>query len=361
MFSLVTFARWPLKIGEIQEAVAILRSGGGRLNDSQKPFLPALFELFSPLIEVLEVQQEHGSDGIEDSESKPPSERHETDDSLSKTCRLFHSTLFDFLQRHADLLYEEGKEAENSKRNENRPEFRVCQLRIADACLLYLSQVTYSRPLRRSDDIWVDMNNVPVSEHYFLTYSAKNWDKHLDLVAPDGSDFVNPSYYTSDNAFVAVERRFRASVLKFLTSPNFQTCLQVQSLWVDGTFCPYRAPDSNALHIRRNLPRWTGYNKDYHSFWWEWSRFLGFENYLDVRDLLKPYKGELDRCWWRALDPDNFLSNLESRYRCFQFKSITEKEETKGRTDLHIVLATPDSVKILWLTYVISPASCVPT
>lgn len=388
----MTFSRWPLTVREIQEAVAVLRSGPGHLNDSQKPFLPDLFELFSPLIEVqhdnadsdsiedfvknapfpplIEVKHDNAdSDSTEEFvQSGPPVECDQHDDPLQKTCRLFHSTLFDFLQRHADLFYEEGKLPEINQRNESL-EFRTCQLRIGEACLLYLSQTKYSQLLRRQEDIWVDADDHTVSEHYFLTYSAKNWDKHLDLVAPDGSDFVCPSYEGVENAIVAVERRFRTRVLDFLNSSNYQTCLQILSIWDGATFI---------LH-RRALPRWIGYSKDYRRFWMEWNQFLGYPTFNSIKDCLKSvgarptmlidyswwaaidsdnpklYTGEIDRCWWASLGSDNFLSTLKSRYRCFHFQRMSQSEDSDTETTddfiLHATVVTHDGVKTLWLRY----------
>ncbi|TFY50864.1 hypothetical protein EVJ58_g10856 [Rhodofomes roseus] len=220
VFSLVAFARRPLRVGEIQEAIAILNSEYGCLDHSQKPFLRTLLELFSPLIEC-----------YDDGPSDPPLNNDDHD--LQKTCRLFHSTLSNFLRRHADILCDEVDEEATDRSHTN---FRVCPLRIADTCLLYLSQDRYSRLLRRRDgDTWIDTENQCVSEHRFLAYSAKNWDKHLDLVAPDGGRLNLPSVETAANAIITILEQFRTRVETFVNSTNFQTCMQ--TLEIDAAAC----------------------------------------------------------------------------------------------------------------------------
>ncbi|KAH9910657.1 uncharacterized protein B0H18DRAFT_1176611 [Fomitopsis serialis] len=274
VFSLVTFARRPLKIGEIQEAIAVLNSRAGHLDDSHKPFLPTLLELLSPLIEV---QPEHTVDNHDSTDSLTSDQGNE----LQKTCRLFHSTLFDFLNRHAELLCGDI-DSEESQHGHTVTGFCVCPLRIADACLLYLAQTRYSWLLRRQDNTWVDAENQHVSAHHFLTYSAKNWDKHLDLVSPNSNDFNFPPVGAITGAVSRITAQFRIHVENFLSSSNFQTCIQVQSLWIDGAFSPYEVSgdEDHLLWVRRSLPHWIGAISGkyrayyYHRFWWDWFPFL---------------------------------------------------------------------------------------
>lgn len=51
-------------------------------------------------------------------------------------------------------------------------------------------------------------------EHHLLSYAAKYWDKHLDDVP--------------------FSQEMSDKVERFITSPHFQTCLQVQSLFIEG-------------------------------------------------------------------------------------------------------------------------------
>ena len=288
-----------------------------------------------------------------------PTARIDTDAlTLAKTCRLYHSTLFDFLRRHADILCEDGDdEAGKPTNEEQRPMFQVCPLRIADACLRYLTQDRYSRLLRQQGDTWIDANGQSVSEHLFLTYSAKNWDKHLDLVAPNGIEVSFSSLKIATGAFIAVAVRFNERVQAFLASPNFQTCIQIQSLWIIGAFSPYtwRNSTDGRVWVRRTLPRWIvedKYCRDYHRFWWDWQLFLSCAGCDDPLCAFRQYIGEVDRCWWGALGSDNFLSKMESRYRSFRFEAPQDDSAeagANGQCFFQTALATPEGVTVLRL------------
>ena len=51
-------------------------------------------------------------------------------------------------------------------------------------------------------------------EHHLLSYAAKYWDKHLDDIA--------------------FSQEMSEKVESFIISPYFRTCLQVQSLFIEG-------------------------------------------------------------------------------------------------------------------------------
>ncbi|TBU34343.1 hypothetical protein BD311DRAFT_351384 [Dichomitus squalens] len=354
VFSLVTFARRPLRIEEVREAVAMLHSSRGHLEDTQKPFAQALLELFPPLIEV----QDDRTDSSDVRSDATATSTEAGPRTLAKTCRLFHSTLFDYLRRHADIFCEDEDDDEG-ERDKQRPSFRVCPLRIADACLRYLAQDRYSRLLWQHEGTWVDMDRQSVAEHTFLTYSAKNWDKHLDLVAPNGVDLpFSQSFKMATGALFRVASAFRTRVQAFLSSSNFQTCIQIQNLWIDGAFSPYAWRNSNdgRVWVRRNLPRWTvedKYCRDYHRFWWDWHLFLSCSGCDDPSCAFRLCIGEVDRCWWGALGPDNFLSKMKSRYQSFRFQAQDCGEARKsGQCFFQTALATHDAVKVLRLASV---------
>lgn len=162
---------------------------------------------------------------------------------------------------------------------------------------------------------WVTASGEDLTDHHFLTYSAKYWDKHLDEVSETPQ----------------LLRR----VEKFLTSPNFQTTLQIQSLYVEAHFGLYTVQGHvrNHKYTKRVFPRWFSENKakknndflgNYRSFISEWQSFLDCGTCVDdccyhvhcVR-----YGGELDRCLWKALGPGNFLSSNRERYYSFMLSS----------------------------------------
>ena len=85
---------------------------------------------------------------------------------------------------------------------------------LANVCLNYLSQPRYSRLLRKSAETFIDSGNEDIMDHHLLSYAAKYWDRHLDDI-PSSQEMSD-------------------KVESFINSPNFRTCLQVQSLSIEG-------------------------------------------------------------------------------------------------------------------------------
>jgi hypothetical protein len=257
------------------------------LNFAEMPYPQALDKLFAPLVEV----------------------SSDCDVGDNRICRLYHSAVLDFLCKNTQVLS-----------NSQTPGLEIGPKVIADACLLYLFQPRYSRLLTKSLDSgqWFDLNNHPVAEQQFLTYSAKYWDKHLDR-------------FQGARPLRVDSKDFQDRVMKFLKSLNFQTCLQVQSLWVAAHFGTFTVK-SNSGFYKRVLPDWlrlaseiTDWNMSYYAFWNEWKRFLDCGTSNRLNPILDPCKGEIDRCWWAALGRENFLSKMNSRY-------ITFRLETEGES-----------------------------
>ncbi|KAJ6601324.1 hypothetical protein DFH09DRAFT_560440 [Mycena vulgaris] len=278
IFALVAFARRPLRMRELREAVGLLQSPNPRsLDPGDMPFPSSLRTLLPPLIEM----QEEGCT--------------DPDDFI---CRLFHSTLRDFLSKNPTIL----------QRNDPAAGLLVNPDVIATACLLYLAQARYARPLKKHGARWVDAAGASVDRHQFHPYAAKYWDKHLDAATP------------SD----ALENR----VASFITSSNFQTCIQVQSLWVDAQFGVFRQVNRDRIFLRRMFPAWfvagslAGMKlwRDFRVFLHEWKYFLHCPRFGDPDSVTLPYTGELDRCWWPALGPHNFLSKFKCKYTTFRFQ-----------------------------------------
>jgi hypothetical protein len=282
---------------ELKDAVVgLLQSENSQLLKRDAiPFDHSLRELFAPLIEV----QEFCAD----------------DD---PTCRLFHSTVQRFLLRNPEILAK------------NHP---ITPRIIANACLGYLSQSRYTQLLTRSNTGWVTTRHESVDEHHFLLYAAKYWDKHMDDVP--GCE------------------EMRKRVLSFVTSLNFQTCIQVQSLWVDGKFEVFelRGDSRGSAYRLRVFPLWFVRHawdlwKDYRRFVHDWGHFLSCENGSIPGEQMPLYIGEVDRCWWAALGPQNFLSRLQGRYTTFM---LQVSEDTQNVRRYEGVNATGDEFKILRL------------
>lgn len=193
---------------------------------------------------------------------------------------------------------------------------------IATTCLHYLYQSRYSMLLTRKTEGWVDKTGQPVNEHHFLGYSAKYWDKHLDIISNSARD------------------ELFNQVVTFITSPNFPTCIQVQSLWVDAQFhvFTYVNQTGNETYLRRVFPIWLSMGSEegralwiaYRHFLHEWKFFLSCRNCDDENGVIGLCAGELDRCWWSALGPQNFLSRVNGRYTSFRFQA-SDSYTNKGK------------------------------
>ncbi|KAJ6543109.1 hypothetical protein B0H19DRAFT_957631, partial [Mycena capillaripes] len=286
VFALVAFARRPLRMRELCEAVGLLQSKNPRsLNRADMPFGSRLRKLLPPFIET----------------------RQDTADPDDCTCTLSHSTVLHFILHNPDVL-------QNGLQNP-AVDLAITPDVIANACLLYLSQTRYSRLLRKRDTgKWVDASGESIDRHHFLLYSAKYWDKGLDLI-------TRPSKDLDDR------------VSSFIASSNFETLVQVQSLWVDAQFQVFRLVGGNEKRtfLRRMFPLWltrgdiTGSDgmklwRDFRGFLHEWKYLLACYRCEDPDCLTSPYTGELDRCWWPALGPQSFLSKLKCRYTTFTFR-----------------------------------------
>jgi hypothetical protein len=293
LFALIVFARRPLRLLELQEAIWCLNSkSSGYLNPEDKPFLKQLHEVSQPLIEMTRVAAPQAVDGQEE-----------------YTCRLFHSTLRDFLMEHPNILCEAG---------DPLIDLHICPRVAVDACLFYLCQTRYAKLLVRREGRWIDATGDPVDNQNFLVYAAKYWDKHLDDAPEDH------------------KKELLGRLETFITSSNFQTCIQVQSLWVELQFCIFRTSDSDerCRFLRRVFPSWFSRDtdvgaklwQDYRRFLHEWKYFLSCGNchMAEPKCGVLPYLGQLNRIWFGALGPSNFLSQLRGHYSSFVFQMEDE-------------------------------------
>ncbi|KAF8522856.1 hypothetical protein JB92DRAFT_3110440 [Gautieria morchelliformis] len=296
---------------ELREAVGLLQSKTPHSpKAADMPLIRRLQQLFAPMIEV----QIGGSDDDLDDDS---------------SCCLFHSTVRDFLMQNPDVL---------------GPNLPITQRIIADACLGYLSQSRYAELLTASDTEWCDIRGENVDQQCFLFYAAKYWDKHLDHVPKSEELYRN--------------------VLSFITSSNFQTCIQVQSLWVEHKFAVFGREEDKQTYLLRVFPKWDNQayllrvfpkwftsqtedqsipsnqgaklSKDYRRFVHDWRHLLSCET------------GEIDRCWWTALGPPNFLSRWHGRYTSFIYLAHEDAHHGSLR-DYDGVSTSSDQLKRLRL------------
>jgi hypothetical protein len=277
VFSMVNFARRPLRVNEIRDAIGMIQSGDpGVLDQEKRPWASRLHKLFAPLIQV------------------------DTTDSEDASCKFVHSTIYTFIDKNPGILQDKISP---------HPDRMISAVHIAEACLLYLSQHRYASLLTRRGAHWRTAADQPIEDHHLLQYAAKYWDKHLDNVT------ASPELISR--------------VRDFLRSPNFQTCLQVQSLWVLGHFTVYLTSllPVHATFRKRIFPHWfandqanISFWKDYRNFVHDWGYYLSYRESEDPVD--RRHAGELDRCFWKALGSTNFLSQNKGRYKDFRLESL---------------------------------------
>jgi hypothetical protein len=272
------------------------------------PYVPRLRKLLAPLIEI------------------------QGDDDDCSTCRLFHWTVLDFLKKCRGDVFDE----------------RDCAISgdiLARACLGYLRQERYIRLLVRKQvaprqdteprsgqiqhEVWLDNNGSSIEDHHLLLYAAKYWYKHLDHL----HDLLS----------------LRETTLSFICSSNFHTLIQIQSLFMEHHFCVWPGSQTHK-GLLRAFPSWFARSDpkeqkiwvEYRKFVHEWRHLLDavcldcelkqFERILKALNSLwvdsetntsfpglvhkilsekaplRQFAGALDRVWWNALGPDNFLS-----------------------------------------------------
>ena len=282
LFSIITFAKRRLRLTELREAIGIVSSDSPKsLQIRNIPWRQAVEKVFAPLIETQEDPENPGE----------------------CFCYLFHGTVRDFLLKNQSIFqHEPASPAIHS----------VSELTIANACLLYLSQDRYSHLLTRDAGHWVTTSKDNIKDHHLVTYSAKYWDKHFDSVEESPE--------------------LRREIEGFLTSSNFQTTMQLQSLFVQGHFDVYTADHCSLDEklTKRVFPRWfasnstaacSQFSRNYRTYISEWHYLLDWRSCEEPRCythwFLRPFKGELDRCLWGALGPGNFLSSNQGRYTSF--------------------------------------------
>ena len=267
---------------ELREAIGIISSENPRsLQNRNIPWRQAVEKIFAPLIET-----------VEDPENKG-----------ERFCYLFHNTVREFLVTNQSVFQQESPSPATHS---------ISELTIANACLLYLSQDRYSQLLTKEAEQWFTTSKDNIKDHHLLTYSAKYWDKHFDRVEETPE--------------------LRQRIEDFLTSSNFQSTIQLQSLFVQGHFQVYTLDRCSPDHkyTKRVFPKWfashdtdscSQFSKAYRSYISEWHNLLDCATCDEPRcyphSAVKQLRGELDRCLWGALGPRNFLSSNLGRYTSF--------------------------------------------
>ncbi|EJD45514.1 hypothetical protein AURDEDRAFT_151884 [Auricularia subglabra TFB-10046 SS5] len=293
VMSIITYARRPLSVDELREAVtSLLNKSGAASLKMLKP--DAFLHRFSVHVHV--DRRELGSIDWSD------------------TCRLDHSSVRDFFAKYP-TPWDEGSGSSHNR-------LAVSPERIALACLSYLQRPIFGTPLKRvshGDGSWVlDQADAAIPVHAFARYAAKYWARHLE------------------GGGVSEDTSIRRRVVEFITSPNFQTLLQMQMLWVEGQFRIYSVGGHPS--VLRVLPNWhiyvssagrrspmTKHWADYSTLHHNWAQFLTCDEWGDSAPdcPLTPSRGEIDRIWWGSLagDPQHYFARFKARHPSYRLEA----------------------------------------
>jgi hypothetical protein len=85
------------------------------------------------------------------------------------------------------------------------------------------------------------------------------------------------------------------------------------------------------IHIRRVFPHWLtpncdkGFERGYRTFVGEWGSLLDEDTHVGG-----DCEGEIDRCFFGALGPKNFLHKGPSRYKSFMFSEVSDEDSVEA-------------------------------
>lgn len=293
--SLVAFARRQLRLEELQVAAAILASRGKKKKGApDAPCLISTLPLKTFLARYTILVEVDGKT---------------SDPTPNDTCRLVHSSVLEFLDENPAILDKDSKDHQ----------LHISRFALANACLIYLAHPIYNKVLQKQNlpdgtYTWVGSTGATIDKQVFSQYAVKYWVRHLEDLKKEEQDQI------------------RWRVETFVSSNSFQTCMQIQSIWVQGRFDVYYVRGQRSL--LRAIPEWlirsrssdskrltiTKYWSDYRELMHDWRTLLscGGCHDSDPDCSYLTFKGESDRIWWTTLGPDHLFSDFQSRYRSFR-------------------------------------------
>ncbi|KAK6502066.1 hypothetical protein TWF481_009878 [Arthrobotrys musiformis] len=312
VLSMLVFARRPLRLFELMEGVAILRTRG--FQDMDPMDVPNDEEILAScrsLIYLLRDEEGTYSNEVEQRMKSP--------------VLLCHRTLRVFLEERSDFR---GEDIENL-------EVLVSKKIIGQCCIQHLLQPKLANLLRDVGDGALLTNperdpGEPINPNSFLFYAAKYWHEHFDTHlkrAPEEGYYIPGKPAAEDVVLVT----------RFLESSNFVTCIQIQSLCVEGHFLQsYNSITDLVDQAKRIIPNWlydcsgnslgqklAKIRRQFEDFVGEWGELLqaGLSEYSNK---------SVDRCLWKALGREIFLSQRNSHFNHATF----EKSECCGSEDI---------------------------
>lgn len=348
VLSLLAFAKRPLRMSEVKEAMTILRSPGVRLTEDDIVRSCLGLVRYTPGPATKE-QKKSSTDGI---------------------IRLSHSSVQKFLLEDVGHTLADNTDTKSGGEDDDDMTIKrrtflephrpfVTEDIIRTSCLAYLAQPKYLKPLllpaanpkspsERANSNMLGSRTPAVvlpKDSGFLLYSAKYWFQHCDTTCAD--DDTDNSEHCGDPP-----EEVRQSVKNFISSPHFYTCMQVQSLFVQGHFLhSFDSITGRGQSVRRTLPNWMRrlepeLLRQYNTFQGEWCRLLKGRS-------SDPVRGDLSRCFWGSLGANNFLSVFDgggrSRYLnfCFDSPAWRRLEDLARVWQIHHASVSPEGKLLL--------------
>lgn len=175
----VVYAKRPLQLSELCEAIQIMGSEDGQ--DMSPDACVRHDKLIATCESLVKFDNIQTSQGV-----------------TRQICTLWHSSFKTFLENNSNVL--------------GHLQYAITQHALAMSCLNYLRQPRYDGLLSKVGTSFSTVTDEDIRDHHLLVYCAKYWRSHMDSL-PYSLELCQ-------------------KIESFVRSPNFITCLQVQSLWV---------------------------------------------------------------------------------------------------------------------------------
>ncbi|KAF3939993.1 hypothetical protein ABW19_dt0201895 [Dactylella cylindrospora] len=294
--SMVVFAKRPLRISELIDGVAVLRTQpSDDIQPENRPKPKVVLDACMSFLTVLSTEDDDDCAGDEEM--------------AGYTVILSHGTIRKFLI-----------EGPGGSIRRDGPEELVSSTIIGDCCLRFLSQPKFKNLLEKAGNGGLFTGETPrkyITANSLLFYAAKYWHHHFD------TEMTALHAFGPTTAMDPTEEDLEA-VIKFLESPNFVTCVQVQSLCVEGHFMQsYDSITDQTTNRKRVLPNWMlrcgkGLYCQYEDFMSEWGELLR-------SGLSEHVNGELDRyrkdSWKRICEDTHKIIHIKFSRKDTNFDS----------------------------------------
>ncbi|KAI1738089.1 hypothetical protein F4680DRAFT_467834 [Xylaria scruposa] len=306
VLSLLTFAKRPLTMTEVLEAIAILRTPWGNNLREDRATEKKILNCCLCLVRHTPKELEGHNVGL---------------------LRLSHSAVRKF-------LLEFNTTTVPGVKHQMLVDSRI----IGDCCLRYLSQTKYREFLvKRTLTKFETTDCAAILPHQFLLYAAKYWFRHFDLLI--------------EKSDIGLSSGDKTIVTEFLRSPNFRTTIQIQSLFVTGHFLQsFDSITGSGRNVRRTLPNWIpeyapDLDRQYQTFQGEWCHLLQCGPSASFR-------GEINRCFWGSLGSTNFLSSQTykmGRYDSFEFRKSKGSRMDGDSCQVHNISQDGQRLVTAWI------------